>query len=228
MRKPRARRPRQTARPSFFGSCMSRRTRSNRSEARSSPAAPSLSVTISWPSVSRAASKSSTFIESSSTRRMRKLFPSVDLRRVDPSLCEPPQPALQTDTVDGLREVVVGAERERGGRIRFDGHDDHRKIGEGGVRAETSEELLPAPIRKAKVEYHTEGTPARERVLGAGESSYDLHAKVHRRGDRDDQIRVVALIFDDEDAVAVDLLGDHIADVHSERGPRALFALEAD
>ena len=57
---------------------------------------------------------------------------------------------------------------------------------------------------------------------------YDLGAKVHRRGDRDDQIRIVALIFDDEDAVAMNLLGHHIADVHSEGGTRALFTLEAD
>src|SRR5438105_14842061 len=129
---------------------------------------------------------------------MRKLPPSLS-SRLCPALCEPPQPVLQSDTVNGLREVVVGAERERGRRIRFDGHDDHRNVDERWIRPEASEELLSAPIRKAKVEDHTEGTPARERVLGAGESSYDLHAKVHRRGDRDDQIRVVALIFDDED-----------------------------
>src|SRR5439155_7986671 len=45
---------------------------------------------------------------------------------------------------------------------------------------------------------------------------------------RDDQIRIVTLIFDDEDAIAMNLLGHHIADVHSEGGTRALFALEAD
>src|SRR5207245_11693990 len=103
-----------------------------------------------------------------------------------------------------------------------------RTIYQDGVRSDASKELLPATIRKAKVEDHTEGAPARERVFGARESSHYLGAKFHRRGNRDDQIRIVTLIFDDEDAVAMNLLGHHIADVHSEGGTRALFALEAD
>src|SRR5438477_11183637 len=165
---------------------MSSRTRSNRSDARISPAAPSRSVTISWPSVWSAVSNSSTFMGSSSTRRMRKLPPSVGACTVDPSLPEPAQPALQTDTVDRFREVVGGAEGEGGRRIRFDGHDDHWLVSERGIGPKPSQELLAAPVRQPQVEDDSERTSSGERVFGAGEAAHDLGSQVHRGRDRDD------------------------------------------
>src|SRR3989442_305999 len=54
MRSPRPRKLRQNSRPFLFRSPMSKRIRSNRSDARRSPVGPSRSITISWPSLSSA------------------------------------------------------------------------------------------------------------------------------------------------------------------------------
>src|SRR5436190_10888957 len=155
---------------------MSRRIRSKRSEARFSPASPSRSVTISWPSVSSADSKSSTFIGSSSTRRMRKLPPRLRPLPVRISLCDPTQPALEADAVDRLRQVVVGTECQSRCWLRFDRHDDHRNVGKRGIRFEAAEKVLTPAIRKAQIEHDAERTSAQERLLGAGESAHDLGA----------------------------------------------------
>jgi hypothetical protein len=60
---------------------------------------------------------------------MRKLPPRLaGTTQIDPSLHDSAQPALESDPVDGLRQVVVGTECESGRRLGFDGHDDDRNV----------------------------------------------------------------------------------------------------
>src|SRR3989442_14165474 len=225
---PRARRSRPTSIRLRLGGGMSSRMNSTRSaRARASPAGPSRSTTTSWSS-SSAASKSSTFIGSSSTMRMRKFFPRLARGLTDRRGIESLEPCLETEPVDRLGEVVVGAERQRRVGLGLNRDDDHRHARTSIALPEGSEELLAAAVRKSHVAHHTDRAITPERLLRLGYAAYHFRAQVARGGDGDDQVGIVAFVLDDKDPLAGDGLGVDVRQHDAEGRAVTLLALEGD
>src|SRR5712692_8694449 len=228
MRIPLARRLRQTSIPFFAGSWMSSRIRSKASaSARRSPETPSRSTTTTC-SASSAASKSSTFLGSSSTRRMRMFSPIGRCRRRRRGATRSGQPALEARAVDRLREVVVRPEGEQRRRFGLDGDDDHRHGRVRRVISQIAQDLLAPPIEKAEVEDDRERSAAAKRECGRGKAADDLGAQAQGPRDGDDQVGVMALVLDDEDALAEDRFRPDLRQRHSEGRAPAVLALERD
>src|SRR5438445_988086 len=201
--------------------------RSNRSaRARASPAGPSRSTTTSW-SASSAASNSSTFIASSSTTRMRKLSPLRRGRATGAGL-ESLEPRLESEPIDRLGEVVVGAERQGRRRFSFHADDDHRDAATRIALLDVREELLAAAVRKSHIEDHAERTLAAERLFRLGDAANNLRAQVARSGHGEDQVGIVAFVLDEKDALAIDGLGVDVRENDAEDRAVSLLALERD
>src|SRR2546430_5202339 len=201
--------------------------RANRSaSARASPAGPSRSTNTSW-SDSSAASNSSTFIASSSTTRMRKLSPLRRGRTTGAGL-ESFKPRLESEPIDRLGEVVVGAERQGRRRLGFHADDNHGDAATRIALLDVSEELLPAAVGKAHIEHHAERGAAPDCLLRLGDAANHFRPEVARSGHGDDQVGIVAFVFDDEDPLAGDGFGMDVGEHDAEGRAMSLLALERD
>src|SRR5947207_8843784 len=203
---------------------MSSTMRSNGSaRARRCPASASVSVATSWPAASSTSTKSSRLsrLSSTSSSRMEHLRPLLPRR-------DPREPALEALVVDGLGEMVVGAHALRLTLVVVDGHHDHRQVGGRRVALEYFEELLPATVGQTQVEddRRRDGSgDGRDALVDGGR---DLGRQPVLRGQRDDEVRVAALVLDDEHASRSRDAGDDVGKTHAEGRSRAEAAGEVD
>ena len=112
---------------------------------------------------------------------MRKLSPLRRGRATGAGL-ESLEPRLESEPIDRLGEVVVGAERQGRRRFGFHADDDHRDAATRIALLDVREELLAAAVRKSHIEDHAERTLAPERLFRLGDAANNLRAQVARSG----------------------------------------------